>query len=323
MKKQRLSLKICAIFLVFLLTIPALISCGAASEGKADAGNYSGGIAGSGGSYGGETSDTASPEGGFSDTGVGTLPSGGVENPTAKVIKTANARMKTDKYDEFISNLYAKITEFGAYTDGETFSGGAPHRYASITIRIPAERLDDFKTALSSIGAIEHYSATKRDVSLTYATLQAEVDTLTKEITVIEELFEVAKTKGTLQDISNLEARLTELHLRIARARAQLSVYDNSIVYSTLYLSVDEYVPSVEPEEEEKGVFSRIGDNLIFAFKGIGNFFTELFVFLVSALPYIAVVAAFAAIPLSVIIIRKRKKHKDSKEADENGKESE
>lgn len=322
MKKQRLSPKIIGIFLVFLLTVGLLISCGATSDAKADIGEsnkLSGGSGYPSGDYaeGGSATDTSG--------GIGNLPTGGVDNPSAKVIKTANARMRTDKYDEFITGLYAKITEFGGYTDGETFSGSTPSRYANITVRVPAEKLEDFKTALQGIGIIDYYNASKQDVSLTYATLKAEVDTLTQEIAVIEELFQIAKTDGDLQDISNLEAKLTDLRLRIAKANAQLSVYDNSIAYSTLYLTVNEFEPKgePEPEPEEKGAFQRIGENLLKAMRGIGNFFVELFVFLISALPYILVIGLFASIPLAIIIIRKKKSKSESGKSTETDSKEE
>ena len=243
-------------------------------------------------------------------SGIGSLPSGGIDNPAAKIIKIADASVKTLDYDTFIESVYAKITELGGYTDGETFRGSTPSRAASITVRIPADKLDAFKSALGDMGTLTYYSAKNLDVSLEYATLTARIDTLTLEIDVVEELFEIAKNKGDLASISSLEGRLSSLKLELAEARAEIAVYDNSISYSTVNLTVNEYKEAEEPEPEvKKGAFARIGENLVTNFKDIGSFFVELFVFLVSALPYLLLIGGIVtAIVFITIGVKKRKK---------------
>ncbi len=317
MKNQRRSSKIFAILLVFLLAVTLIVSCGASSNKDGmmngadyvpddyytDKGNGSAGSSGSG-------------------EGIGNVPTGGIDNPSAKVIKTAYATVSTDKYDDFLTTLYSKITELSGYTDRETFSGRKDYRSASITVRVPAEKLEKFKEELSGIGTLTFYSAEKQDVSMTYATLVAKIDTLTLEVGVVEQLFDIAKADGDLARIAELEARLTDLRLQIAEAKAQLSVYDNSIAYSTVYLTVNESIERVAiPDvEEEKSAFERIGENLASGFRSVGNFFVELFVFLISAIPYLLVISLFASIPLIIIIlsVRKKKKSGNSDNDDEN-----
>ena len=303
MKRQVLFTKFTIMLLVFVIGALCLASCGASKDADSSEGYYNGNSMENG-------SDS-------SDGGIGSIPSGGVDNPTAKIIKIAHAEMSTQEYDDFITTLYSKITEFGGYTDSETFSGGKTSRRASVTVRVPAEKLESFKEALSGLGTMNYYSADKQDVSLTYAVLQSEVETLTLEIGVVEELFEIAKGASDLTAISELEAKLTSLRLRLAEAQAKLSVYDNSIAYSTVYLTVYEtLVKEPLPLPEEKGAFERIGENLIKAFKNIGNFFVEFFVFIISALPYLTVVAVVLAVPTTVIVIKKKKnKQKNSDES--------
>ena len=249
---------------------------------------------------------------------VGSVPSGGIDNPAAKIIKTANAEMRTTKYDDFLTSLYAKITEFSGYTDGETFSGSGKYRRATVTVRIPAARHEEFKTALSGLGTMSYYSANKQDVTLTYEILKSEVDTLTAEIAVVEELFEIAKQNKDLNEISKIEEKLTDLRLRVAEANARLTVYDNSIAYSTIYLTVYEAEEIVTPEPEpEPTAIERIGSNLKRAFTGIGEFFVDLFVFIVSAIPYLLVIALFASVPVTLITLKIRKKRAKKNEDEE------
>ena len=296
--KRRILSAILLITLLFALTM-LLSSCNASN---ADGGNYMPGAPDKG-----EMNSGSSDSGG----GIGSLPSGGVDNPSAKIIKIADATVKTLDYDTFIDELYAKITEYKGYTDGESFRGSAPTRTATVTVRIPADSLDAFKTALSGMGTMTYYNADKIDVSLQYATLSARIETLEVEIGVVEDLFEIAKNEGNLDRIYTLEQRLTALKLDLAESRAEIAVYDNSIAYSTVNLTVKEYEEVVEEEpepEEEKGAFVRIGENLARNFKDIGNFFVELFVFLISATPYLLLIGGIVTGIIFLIKAIKRRK---------------
>lgn len=308
MKNNGLKLKITAIILTLLIAVSLFASCGAKSD------NWSGGDA-----YMENSAPVPSDKGEGSSNGLGTVPSGGIDNPSAKIIKKATAEMQTTEYDKFLNDLYTKITEFEGYTDGESFSGSGKYRRATVTIRIPAAKLEDFKAALSGLGTMTYYSATKQDVTLTYDILKSEVDTLTAEIVIVEELFEIAKANGDLARITEVEEKLTDLRLRIAKANAQLSVYDNSISYSTVNLTVYEKAVIEEPEPEpDPTAFQRIGKNLSNAFKGIGEFFVDLFVFIVSAIPYLLVISLFACVPVIIIVRRIKKKNGNGKDNKNN-----
>ena len=253
---------------------------------------------------------------GSENGGIGKLPSGGVDNPNAKIIKTASANIRTLTYDDFIEKTYSKITELGGYTDSESFSGSAPYRYAYIVVRIPADKLDSFKQELSALGTLTSYTADKQDVTLTYSTLKAKVDTLTLEAAAVEELFELAKASGNLSEISSLQSKLYDLRLEINQATAQLNSYDNSIAYSTVKLTVNEtkeYVPVTEPEK--KGAFQRIGENLKENLTDIGHFFVEFFVWFISAIPYLVI---FGAIATGIVFLVTKRKRKAKNNHDKN-----
>jgi len=242
--------------------------------------------------------------------GIGNLPGGTGDNHAAKIIKTANAEINTDGYDDFLSALYAKINEYGGYTDSESFRTSGDMRRASITVRIPADKLEDMKGELGKLGTLTYYNAERQDVTAAYEILVSEVETLELEVGVVEELFDIAKVSGDLAKISQLESRLTELKLRIAEGKTKLKVYDNAIAYSTLYLNVCEVIKE-EPIVEKDGAFARIGTNLKNNFENIGSFFTEAFVWLISALPYIVLIAIPSTIVI-VVLVKVRKRKSDS-----------
>ena len=58
-------------------------------------------------------------------------------------------------------------------------------------------------------------------------------------------------------------------------------------------------------------VWQRIGNGFVKSLKGVGNFFKELFVFLVVASPYLVVIAAVAVV--AILILRKNIKRRRNK----------
>ena len=310
MKKQTLSRSLSLLFVISILLISVLVSYTSCAKG---------------GSALDAIYQDSAPSASDSNGGIGNLPSGGVDNPNAKIIKTASANIRTLTYDNFIEKTYLKITELGGYTDSESFSGSAPYRYAYIVVRIPADKLDSFKEELSALGTLTSYTADKQDVTLTYSTLKAKVDTLTLEAAAVEELFEIAKASGNLSEISSLQTKLYDLRLEINQATAQLNAYDNSIAYSTVKLTVNEtkeYIP--QPEPEKKGAFKRIGENLKENLTDIAHFFVEFFVWFVSAIPYLIIFGIIGSGIVFVIISLKRKaKNKRNVEEDEKTSASE
>ena len=311
--KKRLS--IISLILILALTLGALIGCTAS--------NKSSELRGDGAAPNPEYNYSQGSNHGSPDNGIGTLPTGSIDNPNAKIIKNANANISTNNFDEFLKKLYEKINLFSGYTDSEAV-GSLHHgnRYADISIRVPAESLDGFKDQLSDIGKLTYYSATKQDVTLTYATLKAELDTLSAEAVVIEELFVIAKASGDLTKISEIEKRLTEIRLRIAKIDAEIRVYDNQIAYSTLKLAVIE-TENEAVAEEEKNAFVRIGENLKTGFSNVWSFIVEVFIFLLSALPYVIITCALAGIAAVVAIlcvkrIKKRRAQKSERSKDED-----
>lgn len=304
--KKKIIVYILALLAIFSLTVTMLASCSKGSNSRPSY-DYAGG-ANKGEGFESDIGD-----------GIGSLPSGGVDNPNAKIIKIADATVNTEDYEGFIEELYSKITSYKGYTDSDTLSGSAPNRRATVTVRIPAADLDSFKNDLSGMGTMTYYSARKLDVSLEYSTLTARRDTLTLEIGVVEELFEIAKADGNLDRISELEKRLSSLKLDLAETNAEIAVYDNDIAYSTVNLTVYEKQVIEEPEEEpELGAFARIGKNFVKNLKDIGHFFVEFFVFFVSALPYILIIAAVVTGIIFLLIFIDKKNKKNSNQNKSN-----
>ena len=253
---------------VFLLTI-SLVGCGA----HANIGDSM---------MGGAPAEKPSYDGTNGLLGEGNYPD------NSKIIKTVRLTAYTLKYDEVLERIGDAMDTLGAYTASESHSNNryGDSRSLTLTIKVPAENLEALIAVLSDETDVTSLTSSIEDVTLTYATLVSRRDTLMAELSSIERLFAKAEESGSLSDLQSVEKRMTDVKAEINEINAQLTVYDNLVAYSTVYLSLYEEITPVIEKEEEKGAFERIGESFTQNLKDIGNGFVEIFVFLVGALPY-------------------------------------
>lgn len=286
-KKQFLTL------IAALLVLSCLFGCGADSgyQSKAEAG-YDNGV---GETMAAELSDSV--EGSQTATPV-----------NQKLIRTIRMNAETEDMDALLSNVEARIGELGGYVEARNVYNGTStytrRRSASLTIRIPAEKLDLFVTNVSEVSNVITHTEETKDVTLTYVSTESRVKALETEETRLLELVAVAED---LDDLLTLETRLTKIRTELEEHKSKLRVYDSLVSYGTIYLQVEEVVEYtvVEEEEPEKNAWQRMGEGFMDSLKALGSGLTELVIFLVSALPFLIPLGIIAVI---VILAYKKKR---------------
>ena len=121
-----------------------------------------------------------------------------------------------------------------------------------------------------------------------------------------------------MSDLLMIESRLTEVTAELEQVTSQLRVMANKVNYSTVYLNlqeVKEYTDVVEPETFGQRVAKGFVDNL----KDLWNGIVEFVIFLLTALPYFALIGAFVAVVLILAKrIRRKKAAKKASKEDSN-----
>lgn len=230
-----------------------------------------------------------------------------------KLIQTVNMYVETENLDTVLQQIDSRIAQLGGYVESSNVQNGSAYsgnryRSADITVRIPAEDLDVFVDVVGEISNIVSSQKTVEDVTLNYVATESRMNALQAEETRLLELMTKAET---LDELLTVEERLTDVRTELEQVTSALKVYDNQVDFATIYLSVEEVKEFTEVTEPDT-VWERIGTGFVKSLKGVGNFFVELFVFVIVALPYIVTVAV---IPLGIILIiwrNNRKKNKKS-----------
>lgn len=228
-----------------------------------------------------------------------------IPDSARKLIKNVQMSLETKEFDAFWTNLESRIAQFGGYVESSQVRGTS--RWADVTIRIPAESLDDFCNGVSQIANVTMRSETSRDVTLAYYDLESHVKALRVEYDTLIDI--LGKCKD-MEDVINVQSRITEVLYQIESFQTQLKNYDNLVSYSTVSLSIFEVEKETVLEKQTMG--DRILAGLTDTMHQIAEDAQNLTVCLIVSLPYILLWAI--VIFVVVLVIRGMwKRHKKKK----------
>jgi len=233
-----------------------------------------------------------------------------------KLIKTVDLNVETKSFDEMMSTLEKQVASMGGYIEnmetynGSTYSGYRSARNASLTIRIPKDKLDVFLDTVSDISNVVRRSENVDDVTLAYVDLESRRNALRTEQERLLELLAVAQN---VEEIIMIEDRLSQVRYELESMESQLRTYDNKVDYSTVYLYVDE-VKELTPVSEET-VWQRISGGFGESLEDIGDGFVEGVIWFVVNIPYLVIWAVIitAAVLIAKLIRKKRRVKKQDK----------
>ena len=296
-------------FLVTLCMLAALLAgCGGASKSTQafDAAAAAPAEAANGAYY--DMESAKSEDGGLTgDTDSTVLPEG------RKWIITVNMSAETEDLDALMEALNGKISGLGGYVEDQDSYNGSMYssrryRSASLTVRIPAQRVDEFTEEMSGIANVVSTNLSREDITLSYVATESRVKALQTEEARLLELMEQAET---MADLLEIESRLTDVRYELENRASQLRLYDNQVDYATIYLSIDEvqeYTPVEEPT-----VWERISGGFVSSIKGVGNGLLDLLVWVLAKSPYLVILGGVTV--GVVVLIKKRKTRRAAKKA--------
>ena len=295
--KKYVSVLLCALLLMALFT-----GCGSGSKAMTFAASYDMAVA--------EEAPAAMNAAG------GTLTDSGVSGSTVlpesrKWIVTVYLSAETEDLDALMENLDEAIAGLNGYVEDQSVYNGSTYssrryRNASLTVRIPAEDVDQFTQQVAGIANVVSKETNRQDVTLSYVATESRMTALQTEEARLLELMAQAET---MSDLLEIEARLTDVRYELESVTSQLRLYDNQIDYATIYLSlseVQEYTPVEEPT-----LWARISGGFRSSLEDLGDGAVDLLVWIIVSSPYLVILAA--VIVVIVPLVKRRKKRRQAK----------
>ena len=250
--------------------------------------------------------DSYAEEAKMADTSSGSAQQ--VMDTSRKLITTMNISTETENLDEVLSGVQNKVKELGGYVEssniynGSKYAGRTITRDANLTLRIPADKLDQFVATIEEGTNITNKSTSVEDVTLQYVDTESRKKALKAEE---ERLLAIVEKAETVEDIITVEERLSEVRYQLESIESTLRSYDNRVNYSTVYLDITE-VTQFTPTEE-KGVIQRIGEGFVKSCKSVWNAIVEFFVWFIIHIPQIVLLAILVVV---IVVIVKKVKNK-------------
>lgn len=223
------------------------------------------------------------------DTGEGMKENEGevkAPNTSQKLIRYLDYTIETKEFDTFVQEWGELVSTAKGYVEqsevsqDEAQSYAQGKRYASYTLRIPADGLEAFKQELQEKGTITRQSERVEDVTLNYVDVESHITALKTEQDSLLKMLEQADTIETILAIQN---QLTQVRYQLESYESQKRTYDNDINYSTVYV----YVQEVERESQNTDTYGgELLEKLSGNFHGILTGLRSFSLWFLGAMPY-------------------------------------
>jgi hypothetical protein len=247
--------------------------------------------------------------------------SGGGDQPAQadtydKIIYSGSASVETIHFEETVEMVYRMIDRYhgfleSAYVTGKDYNtqyyNRASFRTADFVIRVPRESFSTMRTDLDTLGSVTYTSVEAQNITSSYMDVQSRLQTYRVEE---ERLLDMLKKADLVEDMLDIEDRLSNVRYQIESLTSTLTNWDSKINYSTLRLSVRE----VKELTEEKPIARTFGDDIREGIQSSLDWLVQagkdIVVFLVSALPIIVIPVIVVVVLVLVVRSRLRKKKK-------------
>ncbi len=204
-----------------------------------------------------DLTDTAAEAAGDAALTEEELDSAEAEKKTSerKLIRNMDLSLETMEFDTLLSVIEEKTASIGGYIESSSVEGTPEEgrRNSYLTVRVPADQLEEFEKTLGDAATVLSKSSDVRDVTLSYSDLSVRISSLRVEQQTLMDMLAKAER---IEDIIAIQNELTSIRYELESYESQMKVMENQISYSTVTINIREVkVPTVQ---EKEGFFSRL-----------------------------------------------------------------
>ena len=226
------------------------------------------------------------------------------------MIYTVSANIETLEFDETIEAVHAMMARHGAFIEDASVNGvtiDQPHhhwrnnRHAHFTLRVPAEQLDAIAGSLDQLGNITFLHRNAQNITMQFVDTQSRLAAWRAQE---ESLLNMLARAENVEEMILVYARLADVFHEIESMTSRLQNWQNQVDFSTLTLWITEVEQYTEIVPIVRTYWGQIGYGLGSTTRSIGQFFMDIFEWLIVNSPVLAIIAA---VVIAAVIIVKRK----------------
>lgn len=235
----------------------------------------------------------------------GSEPSSVYQNPGAKLIRRAELNIQTEQFDQSLEALNQLVNNCGGYFESANlYGGGRRDAYATrsgeYVVRIPAQQYNLFLSSTGDLGYVNSKTESSEDVGTQYYDTETRLKT---QRTKQERLLALLERAETIEDIISLENALSDVEYQIEMYSSDLRRYDALINFSTFRIYLNEVRQITEEVGETASLGQRMAAGFQASFRGLGQGFQDLLVWVSYNLFLTAVLIGVA---VAAVVVGKR-----------------
>lgn len=235
----------------------------------------------------------------------GSEPSSVYQNPGAKLIRRAELNIQTEQFDQSLEALNQLVNNCGGYFESANlYGGGRRDAYATrsgeYVVRIPAQQYNLFLSSTGDLGYVNSKTESSEDVGTQYYDTETRLKT---QRTKQERLLALLERAETMEDIISLENALSDVEYQIEMYSSDLRRYDALINFSTFRIYLNEVRQITEEVGETASLGQRMASGFQASFRGLGQGFQDLLVWVSYNLFLTAVLIGVA---VAAVVVGKR-----------------
>lgn len=191
-----------------------------------------------------------------------------------KLIRSASLTLAVDDLRGAASRVKTTAAGIGGqvvseHLDTTPYSpdrGLPPSQYGTITVQVPADRLDEAVDAFSKLGTVTQQSSSSQDVTAAYADTESRIASKKASIERVRALMTQAEN---ISQVVELETQLAQREADLEALQAQLGSMENRIAMSPVTINLTTS-PVAEPVVDENPFLAGLREGWLAFTKALG-----------------------------------------------------
>lgn len=230
-----------------------------------------------------------------------------------KIIRNMHISLETTEFSSSVSAISSLAETMGGYVESSSIEnrGGAGNRRASFTLRLPSDKLDEVPDVLAASGNLLSVSTGSENITAQFVDTEARLAAKRVEE---QRLLELVKQAGSVSELLEVENRLAEVRYEIESMQSTLSDWQKRVDFSEVSIYLVEVLHLSGDSSGDVSYGARMASGFRSTLRGVGLFFSEAFLVLVSLLPVL--IPAAAVVVLVIVLVRRSRRKRAADRAD-------
>ena len=265
------------------------------------------------------------PEGALNDS-VTDGPGGTPQTQTSeKIIYSAYVNLETLNFNETVTTLEQTVASFGGFIESSDHSGDTSYdaegnvsilnRRAYYTVRIPAEKFQQFLDLTGTLGNVISSNRNAQNVTSQYTDYEARLNSLKIQEQRLLAMMEQTKD---IDALIKLESKLSDVRYQIESYQRSLNNLDARITYSSVDFTIREVRVYKTTVPVQRSFWQRMSDSFAAGWNSFVEGVQDFFLMLAGSVFSLLLFAVFVVVAIIIIIKLRKKYMKKAKNEAEN-----